>query len=287
VPDEVARIEVSAAMVTSSTARLAAGAADTRGGGRKETQVDADACNRDRNRGGWRMTGAANEETATVEQPRYSDADITSAVQGRLYADHDIRGGRVDVSADNGVVTMRGMVSSEESKRQALQIAKGVEGVTSVRDELKIRPPEGAGSLSTDEPAGERLAAATNAAWLTSPKKSWETAVLKAHGHIPQWTKKNKALTVESRAALDAIDLHFHDLRHEAGSRLLERGWALHHVQAMLGSRGRQGDEYLPERHDAPTLRGDEAKSWPAAPRCTSSRDRAVAVCATAFRVRR
>jgi integrase len=51
----------------------------------------------------------------------------------------------------------------------------------------------------------------------------------------PQWTKTNKALAAESRAALDAIDLHFHDLRHEAGSRLLERGWALHHVQAMLG----------------------------------------------------
>ena len=39
----------------------------------------------------------------------------------------------------------------------------------------------------------------------------------------------------ESRAALDRIDLHFHDLRHEAGSRLLEAGWPLHHVQEMLG----------------------------------------------------
>jgi len=30
-------------------------------------------------------------------------------------------------------------------------------------------------------------------------------------------------------------ELHFHDLRHEAGSRLLEAGWPLHHVQEMLG----------------------------------------------------
>jgi integrase len=29
--------------------------------------------------------------------------------------------------------------------------------------------------------------------------------------------------------------LHFHDLRHEAASRLGEAGWPLHHVQAMLG----------------------------------------------------
>lgn len=66
-------------------------------------------------------------------------------------------------------------------------------------------------------------------------KRAWETAVLKAHGHTPQWTKANKALTGESRAALETIDLHFHDLRHEGGSRLLEGGWPLHHVQHMLG----------------------------------------------------
>ena len=35
--------------------------------------------------------------------------------------------------------------------------------------------------------------------------------------------------------AAGIINLHFHDLRHEAGSRLLEAGWPLHHVQEMLG----------------------------------------------------
>lgn len=36
-------------------------------------------------------------------------------------------------------------------------------------------------------------------------------------------------------AAAGVHDLHFHDLRHEAGSRLSEAGWPLHHVQHMLG----------------------------------------------------
>ena len=63
---------------------------------------------------------------------------------------------------------------------------------------------------------------------------TWETAVLKAHGNTPEWTGSNK-LAAPSRAALRVIDLHFHDLRHEAGSRLLEAGWPLHHVQEMLG----------------------------------------------------
>ena len=50
-------------------------------------------------------------------------------------------------------------------------------------------------------------------------KRAWSTCVLKAHGHDPVWVKT--ALAPASRAVLKAIDLHFHDLRHEGGSRLL------------------------------------------------------------------
>ncbi len=64
-------------------------------------------------------------------------------------------------------------------------------------------------------------------------KRAWETCVLKAHGHMPTWRRND--LSPESRQAYDAIDLHFHDLRHEAGSRLLEAGWPLHTVAHMLG----------------------------------------------------
>ena len=65
-------------------------------------------------------------------------------------------------------------------------------------------------------------------------KEGWETTVLEAHGCKPAWTPTG-GLSPEPRAALRHIDLNFHDLRHEAGSRLLEAGWPLHHVQQMLG----------------------------------------------------
>ena len=42
-------------------------------------------------------------------------------------------------------------------------------------------------------------------------------------------------LSAAKRANLEEIDLHFHDLRHEAGSRKLEAGWPLHAVSAFLG----------------------------------------------------
>jgi integrase len=65
-------------------------------------------------------------------------------------------------------------------------------------------------------------------------KRAWQTAVVKAAGQAPVWTEKN-ALDAASIAAFRATDLHFHDLRHEAGSRFLEAGWPVHHVQHMLG----------------------------------------------------
>ena len=57
--------------------------------------------------------------------------------------------------------------------------------------------------------------------------------MLIAHGHKPVWI--NGALTSACRQQLRAVDLHFHDLRHEAGCRWLEAGWPIHHVQEMLG----------------------------------------------------
>ena len=44
-----------------------------------------------------------------------------------------------------------------------------------------------------------------------------------------------KKAWVKACTTAGITDLHFHDLRHEAGSRLLEAGWPLHHVQEMLG----------------------------------------------------
>jgi integrase len=58
-------------------------------------------------------------------------------------------------------------------------------------------------------------------------KRAWATAVLKAHGYKPTFTDTAN-FDGESRTALAKINLHFHDLRREAGSRWLEGGVPLH-----------------------------------------------------------
>ena len=86
-------------------------------------------------------------------------------------------------------------------------------------------------------------------------KRAWSSAVLRALGGEPRYTATAN-LTPEFREALAAIDLHFHDLRREAGSRWLEGGVPLHTVRDWLGHTTiAQTSTYLAEtmqtQHDA------------------------------------
>jgi integrase len=75
-------------------------------------------------------------------------------------------------------------------------------------------------------------------------KRAWQRALLVANGHKPEYaiktaadglTVKTALLTPESQQRLRDIDLHFHDLRREAGSRWLDAGVPLHRIQKWLG----------------------------------------------------
>jgi len=60
------------------------------------------------------------------------------------------------------------------------------------------------------------------------------TGRLRAHGHTPRYTRTMN-LDAASRAVLNAIDLHFHDLRREAGSRWMDAGVPIATIQRWLG----------------------------------------------------
>ncbi len=87
--------------------------------------------------------------------------------------------------------------------------------------------------------------------------RAWHTAILKSHGHTPLYTETAN-LTPASRRALHAIDLHFHDLRREAGSRWMDGGVPIATIQRWLGhSNVSQTSTYLAgtqtSEHDAMT----------------------------------
>ncbi|MEW6143669.1 MAG: BON domain-containing protein [Thermodesulfobacteriota bacterium] len=66
------------------------------------------------------------------------DAVITSNVKTKLFADQDVSGFDVDVDTDKGVVKLSGVVDSQLESNKAESIARKVEGVVSVENNLKI-----------------------------------------------------------------------------------------------------------------------------------------------------
>jgi integrase len=74
---------------------------------------------------------------------------------------------------------------------------------------------------------------ATAGAYVASFKSAWETLLLLANGITPERAGSGKR--VSNRRELARIDLHWHDLRHEALSRLADDGVPVHELQLLAG----------------------------------------------------
>lgn len=75
---------------------------------------------------------------ASVIQAADSDDRITDAVNRKLLADDTLAATAIDVNADNGVVTLKGKVIGSKEADRAIEIARSVPGVVSVKSELDI-----------------------------------------------------------------------------------------------------------------------------------------------------
>ncbi|RKQ40008.1 molecular chaperone OsmY [Enterobacter sp. R1(2018)] len=67
------------------------------------------------------------------------DSSITAKVKAALVDDENIKSTDISVKTDKKVVTLSGFVESQAQAEQAVSIAKGVEGVSSVSDKLHVR----------------------------------------------------------------------------------------------------------------------------------------------------
>lgn len=83
--------------------------------------------------------GEATPET----KQKVSNAGLTGKVKSALAADVGMKTLMgVNVDSANGVVTLKGHVDSEDTKKRAEAVAKKVDGVSSVKNELKVEKPK-------------------------------------------------------------------------------------------------------------------------------------------------
>jgi len=68
----------------------------------------------------------------------WDDYNIKSEVKSRLAADNALRGSRIEVESDQGVVYLTGVVATAEQKTRAAQIAFKVPGVHGVGNQLEF-----------------------------------------------------------------------------------------------------------------------------------------------------
>jgi hyperosmotically inducible protein len=86
--------------------------------------------------------GAADEKKSTTESMKtnVSDSWITAKTKIALFADSRAPGASVNVETTKGMVFLRGQVETEAEKKAAEEIARGIEGVQAVRNELQVVP---------------------------------------------------------------------------------------------------------------------------------------------------
>jgi hyperosmotically inducible protein len=84
----------------------------------------------------------AKAQTTTQEaKTMVTDSWVTSKTKIALFADERVKGTQVSVDTTKGVVHLRGKVDSADAKSAAGDIAKSVEGVKSVKNDLQVVAP--------------------------------------------------------------------------------------------------------------------------------------------------
>ena len=69
-----------------------------------------------------------------------NDSWLWFKTRAALLTTNDLRESTITVDVDNDVVTLNGTVATNEQRTKAEQVAKGIEGVKTVNDKLKVAP---------------------------------------------------------------------------------------------------------------------------------------------------
>lgn len=83
--------------------------------------------------------GCAGNPTQESAGEYIDDTWITTRVKAALIGDDQVRATEVNVETFKGAVQLSGFVTSETAMAQAMRIARGVRGVTSVENAMQLK----------------------------------------------------------------------------------------------------------------------------------------------------
>lgn len=91
--------------------------------------------------GGALLSGSAGALGKADEKTPVNDSWLTAKTKIALFADSRVKGSEINVETAQGLVMIRGKVDSDAAKQAAESIAKGIDGVKSVKNELQVVAP--------------------------------------------------------------------------------------------------------------------------------------------------
>jgi Predicted periplasmic or secreted lipoprotein len=81
-------------------------------------------------------------EAAETAGSKVEDASITAAVKMKFANDETVSASRIDVDTKDGMVTLNGSVTSEAEADRAVALARTVDGVKMVHNNLTVAPTQ-------------------------------------------------------------------------------------------------------------------------------------------------
>jgi osmotically-inducible protein OsmY len=67
------------------------------------------------------------------------DTVITAKVKGEIFNDPSLKSAEINVETFKGVVQLSGFVNSREDINKAVQVARSVKGVVSVKNDMRLK----------------------------------------------------------------------------------------------------------------------------------------------------
>jgi osmotically-inducible protein OsmY len=83
--------------------------------------------------------GCASTDTKSGTGEYIDDTVITTKVKTAIFAEPDLKSLQISVETFKGVVQLSGFVDSAQSVKKAADVARGVKGVVSVKNDLIVR----------------------------------------------------------------------------------------------------------------------------------------------------
>lgn len=97
-------------------------------------------------------SAVATSGTLPASGALLDDATVTSRIQAKYFLDPTIKGRRIQVDTQGGIVTLRGDVASDNERAQALLLARTTEGADRVEDALTVNAGLDASAAASDVP---------------------------------------------------------------------------------------------------------------------------------------